>query len=145
MIWEYLLIGAAAGLVLGFILGRISKKSPDAEILRKELDKTRSELETYKQEMIAHFSNSSDILDKMARDYRQLYDWMAKSSKHLISNTDIKNTPFPKLQQSPNNDTVGTTKPTYDAPPRDYSDGSSGLFNKGLDSEEKVSPSNNTK
>lgn len=143
MTWEYLLIGGAAGLLVGFLIGRVSKKSPDAELLRKELDKTRTELDAYKQEMVAHFANSSDILDKMARDYRQLYDWMAKSSKHLISNSDIQNNPLPKLHQITGNENLAGTKPAYDAPPRDYSDGSSGLFNKGLDSEEKVSPSNN--
>lgn len=124
---EYVVIICVASLVIGFLVGRMThKNAKNADSLRKELDKTKSELASYKQEMVAHFSNSADILDKMARDYRQLYDYMAKSSAHILSNTDINKTPFPALTTLTD---IDSNKPKYEAPPRDYSEGASGLFN----------------
>lgn len=136
--WEYITVAGAVGVLVGFLLAKLTAKSThDAEALKKELDKTRAELTAYKEEMVAHFANSADIIDKMARDFRQLYDCMAQSSTHLISNAEAKNNPFASLPPVSASEPISASK-KYDAPPRDYSDGSSGLFNNGLDSEGKT-------
>ncbi|CDH28712.1 putative cytochrome d ubiquinol oxidase subunit III (Cytochrome bd-I oxidase subunit III) [Xenorhabdus bovienii str. Jollieti] len=126
MTWEYALIG----LIIGFIVGALAVRFGSSRLRQQnaaqaELEKNRAELEEYRKELVSHFAHSAELLDNMARDYRQLYQHMAKSSNELMPNMPIQDNPFNyRLTESE----VGKSKITSSMPPRDYSEGASGLF-----------------
>ncbi|MGP1956690.1 MAG: Z-ring associated protein ZapG [Arsenophonus sp. NC-PE1-MAG3] len=124
MIWEYALIGLIVGFIIGALVFRFGNaKLRNQQALQDELKKKNHELEKYRKELINHFACSTELLDKMAQDYRQLYQYMAKSSHELISDLPIQNNFFNyRLSELDNN------QAHINLPPKDYSEGSSGLF-----------------
>ncbi|OTA19299.1 cytochrome D ubiquinol oxidase subunit III [Xenorhabdus beddingii] len=126
MTWEYALIGLIIGFIVGALAARFgSSKLRQQNELQAELEKNRAELDEYRKELVSHFSRSAELLDNMARDYRQLYQHMAKSSNELTPDMPIQDNPFNYRLSEP--DAV-KNKVASDKPPRDYSEGASGLF-----------------
>lgn len=125
MVWEYVLIGLVIGIAVGASAVRFgSSKFRRQETLQAELEKSQRELEAYRQELVGHFASSAELLNNMARDYRQLYQHMAKSSNNLLPNLPIQENPFNYRLHEPE-------EKKDKAPvqmPRDYSDEPSGLF-----------------
>ncbi|CDG86427.1 DUF1043 family protein [Xenorhabdus bovienii] len=126
MTWEYALIGLVIGFIVGALAVRFgSSKLRQQNAAQAELEKNRAELEEYRKELVSHFAHSAELLDNMARDYRQLYQHMAKSSNELMPNMPIQDNPFNyRLTESE----ADKSKVTANMPPRDYSEGASGLF-----------------
>ncbi len=126
MTWEYALIGLIVGFIIGALAARFgSSKLRQQDALQTELEKNRAELEEYRKELVSHFARSAELLDNMARDYRQLYQHMAKSSNELMPDMPVKDNPFHyRLGESE----TEAKKMTANTPPRDYSEGASGLF-----------------
>ncbi|MGP1958440.1 MAG: Z-ring associated protein ZapG [Arsenophonus sp. NC-CH8-MAG3] len=124
MIWEYTLIGLIAGFIIGALVVRFGNtKLRNQKALQDALKKKNHELEEYRKELINHFACSAELLDNMAQDYRKLYQHMAKSSHELISDLPIQNNFFNyRLTELDNN------QANINLPPKDYSEGSSGLF-----------------
>ena len=56
--------------------------------------KNKAELEEYRKELVSHFARSAELLDNMAKDYRQLYQHMAKSSSELMPELSAQDNPF---------------------------------------------------
>ncbi|PHM65311.1 cytochrome D ubiquinol oxidase subunit III [Xenorhabdus stockiae] len=126
MTWEYALIGLIVGFIIGALAVRFgSRKLRQQNAAQAELEKNRAELEEYRKELVSHFARSAELLDNMARDYRQLYQHMAKSSSELMPDMPMQENPFNyRLNESKND----TNQIVTDVPPRDYSEGSSGLL-----------------
>ncbi|PHM27444.1 Z-ring associated protein ZapG [Xenorhabdus budapestensis] len=126
MTWEYALIGLIIGFIIGALAVRFgSTKLRQQNAVQAELEKNRAELEEYRKELVSHFARSAELLDNMARDYRQLYQHMAKSSNELMPNMPVQDNPFNyRLNESK----TDTNQIVTDMPPRDYSEGASGLF-----------------
>ncbi|WP_340621680.1 Z-ring associated protein ZapG [Xenorhabdus siamensis] len=126
MTWEYALIGLIIGFIIGALAVRFgSTKLRQQNAVQAELEKNRAELEEYRKELVSHFARSAELLDNMARDYRQLYQHMAKSSNELMPNMPVQDNPFNyRLNESKTDSNQIVT----DTPPRDYSEGASGLF-----------------
>ncbi|MGP1927505.1 MAG: Z-ring associated protein ZapG [Arsenophonus sp. NC-QC1-MAG3] len=124
MIWEYALIGLIVGFIIGALVVRFrNTKLHNQQTLQDELKKKNHELEEYHKELINHFAYSAELVDKMAKDYRQLYQHIVKSSHELMSDMPIQNNFFNyHLTKLDNN------QAHINLPPKDYSEGSSGLF-----------------
>lgn len=125
MTWEYALIGLVAGLIIGALAMRFgNKKLRGQRQMQYELEKSKAELADYREELTNHFARSAELLDNMARDYRQLYQHMAKGSNDLLPNLPGEKNPFAyQLTESEaDNDQAPVQMP------RDYSDNASGLL-----------------
>lgn len=125
MTWEYALIGLVVGLIIGAVAMRFgNKKLREQRSQQYELEKTKAELADYREELTSHFAQSAELLDNMARDYRQLYQHMAKGSNDLLPNLPGEKNPFAyQLTESEaDNDQVPVQMP------RDYPDSASGLL-----------------
>lgn len=55
------------------------QKLREQRSMQYELEKSKAELADYREELTNHFAQSAELLDNMARDYRQLYQHMAKA------------------------------------------------------------------
>lgn len=126
MTWEYALIGLVIGFIIGALVVRYgNSKVRQQKTMQVELEKKNEELEEYRKELVGHFARSAELLDNMARDYRQLYQHMAKSSSELMSDMPEQDNPFNyRLTESEADNDQAPVK----MPPRDYSEGASGLF-----------------
>jgi uncharacterized membrane-anchored protein YhcB (DUF1043 family) len=81
-----LLAGLAgiAGLVLGFLAGRLSAPSlRKNEGLRRERDEAQSELDRMREQVDQHFGESARLFSNLAHDYRALYEHFAESAGQL--------------------------------------------------------------
>ncbi|ACS87398.1 MULTISPECIES: Z-ring associated protein ZapG [Musicola] len=126
MAWEYALIGLVIGVIIGAVAMRFgNRKLRQQQVLQSELEKNKTELEQYRQELVTHFAHSAELLDNMARDYRQLYQHMAKSSNNLLPDTPVHENPFRYRLTEAESD---NDQAPVNMPPRDYSDGASGLL-----------------
>lgn len=126
MTWGYALII----LIIGFIIGVLAIYFANSNLYKKkyledELKKKNYELKEYHKELISHFSRGAELLDKIAEDYRQLYQNAVKSSHELMSDIPIENKNFKyRLNESE----LDKNKFLIDLPPKDYFEGSSGIF-----------------
>lgn len=95
MIWEYALICLVFGIIIGAVAMRFGNcRLRQQQALQHELDKSKTELEKYRQELVSHFAYSAELLDNVARDYRQMYQHLAKSSNNLLPDLPKQANPF---------------------------------------------------
>lgn len=128
MTWEYGLIGLIIGIIIGAVVMRFgNKKLRDQRNMQYELEKSRAELADYRDELTSHFAHSAELLDDMARDYRRLYQHMAKGSSELLPDLPGTKNPFayPQTEAEADNDQAPVQIP------RDYSEGASNLLRSG--------------
>lgn len=124
MTWEYALIGLVVGLISGALAMRFgNRKLRQQQALQDELEKSKTDLDQYRQELVNHFARSAELLDNMAKDYRQLYQHIATSSNNLLPDMPAHDNPFRYRLTEADNDQA-----PVEIPPRDYSEGASGLL-----------------
>ncbi|WP_087016646.1 Z-ring associated protein ZapG [Thaumasiovibrio subtropicus] len=146
----------AGGIVVGALLTRLlSRKTKQQKDLQKDLDKTRYELEQYRQELVDHFAQSAGLLDNIAKDYSKLYQHMAKTSTELMPNLPAQDNPFaarishltpvenetpeaaekeePQPEEAPEEEVIAQA-------PKDYSDEATGLLSGETSQEKRDEP-----
>ncbi|MCQ1057168.1 Z-ring associated protein ZapG [Photobacterium sp. DNB23_23_1] len=127
MAWIYALLIFIAGAIVGAFATRLSNKGlKQQKELKKELEKSKYELEQFRQELVDHFAQSSDLLDNIAKDYSKLYEHMAKTSTELMPNLPAQDNPFARRISTL--EAVKDTKEAQDEQPRDYANGATGLL-----------------
>jgi uncharacterized membrane-anchored protein YhcB (DUF1043 family) len=102
-----------------------NRKLRQQQALQFELEKNKTELEEYREELVSHFARSAELLDNMADDYRQLYQHGEKSSS-LLPDAMADANPFRNVWQN----RAGNDQAPVQMP-RDYSEGASGLLRGG--------------
>ena len=127
MAWIYALLIFIAGAIVGAFATRLSNKGlKQQKELKKELDKSKYELEQFRQELVDHFAQSSELLDNIAKDYSKLYEHMAKTSTELMPNLPEQDNPFARRISTL--EAVKDAKESQDEQPRDYANGATGLL-----------------
>ncbi|MBC7002451.1 DUF1043 family protein [Photobacterium sp. BZF1] len=127
MAWIYALLIFIAGAIVGAFATRLSNKGlKQQKELKKELDKSKYELEQFRQELVDHFAQSSELLDNIAKDYSKLYEHMAKTSTELMPNLPEQDNPF--AHRISTLEAVKDVKENKDEQPRDYANGATGLL-----------------
>jgi len=125
MTWEYALIGLVVGIIIGAVVMRFgNRKLREQRSMQYELEKTKAELADYREEVTSHFAQSAELLDNVARDYRQLHQHMAKGSTELLPNLPGEKNPFVYQLNKAEADNDQSSVQM----PRDYSEGASGLL-----------------
>lgn len=131
MAWINSLIFLVIGIAVGFFIARMTTRDlKQQKNMKRELEKSRYELEQYRQELVDHFAQSAELLDTLSKDYNKLYQHMAKTSTDLMPNLPDQDNPFAKRLGKITEVKAETTS----EPPRDYSDSASGLLNSGEES-----------
>ncbi|MCD9466304.1 Z-ring associated protein ZapG [Photobacterium iliopiscarium] len=131
MSWIIAIAIFIAGIFVGFIINRLTNKNQNQQIsLKKDLDKSKYELEQYRQELVDHFARSAELLDNVSKDYAKLYEHMTKASTELMPNLPTQDNPFAQrittLKQVENGTPIEDE--VMDHQPRDYANGATGLF-----------------
>ncbi len=127
MAWINSLIFLVIGIAVGFFIARMTTRDlKQQKNMKRELEKSRYELEQYRQELVDHFAQSAELLDTLSKDYNKLYQHMAKTSSDLMPDLPDQDNPFAKRLGKITNLEVDTSN----QPPRDYSGSASGLLKK---------------
>ena len=98
-IWQAAVIGLVVGVILGYLLLRLTKGSVEK-----------------------HFAESAELFKTLIGDYQKLYRHYAVSSETLLGNKPADKGLF--TQQL----VTASSESKSEEPPRDYSEGSSGLL-----------------
>ena len=135
MAWIYALVGLAAGIIIGLLISRITVPGiKQQKSLKQDLEKSKYELEQYRQELVDHFATSATMLEALAKDFNKMYDHMASTSKELMPNQPKQDNPFSsrldEMTLPPElNKKVAHIKAEIDKQPKDYANDAAGLLN----------------
>ncbi|MFC0309660.1 YhcB family protein [Gallibacterium trehalosifermentans] len=120
--WQILLIGLIIGFFIGYLVARFTNGSVKAQKqTQQELRKAQDTIAEQKAQLEKHFVETADLMKSLAQDYQKLYQHFANSSTNLLP--DNHKEIFALTQENP----TLTDKPKQEQP-KDYSEGSSGLF-----------------
>ena len=123
--WQAALIGLVVGFVIGYFLLRLTKESAKKQVKTEaELRVAKEQLESQKQQLEKHFAESADLLKSLAQDYQKLYQHLAHSSTQLLPELNDSTL----FQHSLLDEKGNVPQSKTEDPPKDYSEGSSGLF-----------------
>ncbi|ABR74855.1 hypothetical protein CBG46_08635 [Actinobacillus succinogenes] len=123
--WQAAGIGLGVGIVITYFILRLTKGSVKKQAqTEKELQQAQSALHKQEELLEKHFAESADLFKVLAQDYQKIYRHLAKSSDELMPNAKNKGL----FLQSFMNSDKSTASVDKDHQPRDYSEGSSGLF-----------------
>lgn len=123
--WQAALIGLVVGFVIGYFLLRLTKESAKKQVKTEaELRVAKEQLESQKQQLEKHFAESADLLKSLAQDYQKLYQHLAHSSTQLLPELNDSTL----FQHSLLDEKSNVSPSKTEDPPKDYSEGSSGLF-----------------
>ena len=118
--WQAASIGLIIGMLIGYLVVRFTKGSIKHQMQTKtELKNVKAQLEAQNVQLEKHFAESAELFKTLIGDYQKLYRHYAHSSDTLLG----KNPKGLFTQQL----ITAADKP-QEEPPRDYSEGSSGLF-----------------
>ncbi len=81
--WTLALVGAAIGLVIGYLLGRIGGGQQDA--LRQELNDANADLARYKDQVNEHFETTAELVNGLTEQYRQVHQHLAAGAQTLCN------------------------------------------------------------
>ena len=71
MTWEYALIGLVVGVVIGAVAMRFgNRKLRQQQVLQNELEKSKTDLEEYRQELVGHCARSAELTYYRTYHYR---------------------------------------------------------------------------
>ena len=118
--WQAASIGLIIGMLIGYLIARFTKGSINHQMqTQTELKNVKAQLEAQNVQLEKHFAESAELFKTLIGDYQKLYRHYAHSSDTLLG----KNPKGLFTQQL----VTAADKP-QEEPPRDYSEGSSGLF-----------------
>ncbi|UWZ92810.1 DUF1043 family protein [[Pasteurella] aerogenes] len=127
--WQAALVGLIVGFLLGYIILRFTKGSVKQQVKTEaELKQVKVELDNQKQQLEKHFAESADLLKTLAKDYQKLYSHLATSSTALLPELATKELFSPPLISEKIDEPVENETAIKENPPRDYSEGSSGIL-----------------
>lgn len=119
-IWIAIFIAFLVGIVVGyFVVSTTSAGVKCQKTLEKELDMTKTQLQAQQQQLETHFETSATLLATLADDYKKLYTHLAQSSQTLLPESNSRLEFFKQVLPE---------QKDGELPPKDYTEGSSGIL-----------------
>lgn len=121
--WQAAVIGLVVGVILGYLLLRLTKGSVKKQVQTEaELKEVKTQLNDKQAQLEKHFAESAELFKTLIGDYQKLYRHYAVSSETLLGSKPADKGLF--TQQL----VTASSESKSEEPPRDYSEGSSGLL-----------------
>lgn len=119
-----ILASAAAGLIIGLgagvILSRAFFSGSKDKSLQQHLHQAQDELKNYQLEVTQHFSETAQLLKKMAESYRDVHNHLASGANNLSKDSQD----LPMINKLPEIDAIANrdndAEPVHISPPLDY-------------------------
>lgn len=139
--WQAAAIGLVLGIVLGYLLLRFTKDSVKKQLKTEtELKDLKQQVASQQQELEQHFAQSATLLKTLAQDYQKFYQHLAQASTKLLPETPLQFNAIALEQAEKPQEEASTaealtaqkdgqpTDKNKENPPKDYSEGSSGIL-----------------
>jgi len=122
-VWVFGGIALLAGGLLGvFICRRFTPTITDVDELRVKLERSRSEMESYRESVNGHFNKTSDLVNDLTQDFVKVYRHLSEGAQTLSDAPE-----FSQVLEQPENkvliskdEDVGS-QDTAEAEPEDFS------------------------
>lgn len=125
-VWIAAALGAIIGVIIGYVFCRLTHSSAKKQAqTQADLKQAQTKLEQQQQQLEKHFAESAELFKTLIGDYQKLYRHYATSADSLLGDGVNKGL-FTQQLISAN---TASTDENKDAPPKDYSEQPSGLFN----------------
>ena len=86
-IWQAAVIGLVVGVILGYVLLRLTKGSVKKQVQTEaELKEVKTQLSDKQAQLEKHFAESAELFKTLIGDYQKLYRHYAVSSEALLGN-----------------------------------------------------------
>lgn len=122
-VWTAIIAAFIVGCIVGAALLKTVKGNVQKQLqLEQDLKNTQSQLSEQKEQLEEHFRQSAEMLATLANDYRKLYTHLANSAGQLLPES------APQIEFFQNAQLKAEEKTEQDNPPKDYSEGSSGIL-----------------
>lgn len=82
-IWIIGAVALAAGGLIGYLLGRSGSDASQRQTLSDQLDETKAELTTYKQDVTEHFEKTAELVNQLTNTYREVHQHLASGAQSL--------------------------------------------------------------
>ncbi|WP_428241960.1 YhcB family protein [Gynuella sp.] len=81
-----IILGAfVAGIVVGFILLKVTSGDNDAQALRKKLEELQAEHQGYQSSVNEHFTRTADLIETMNKNYSEIQSHLMQGAELLVS------------------------------------------------------------
>lgn len=133
----YFLAVGLTGLVFGFVFGQFWKaKEQNENTFKKQVETTKQELDSYKEEMTRHLDTTADIMSNIRQNYDNMMSQIEATNALLSKQfSSEKSMPFfsPETEKqlfkaSITNPEQRSEESQLSEQPKDYSVQSSGVF-----------------
>ncbi len=110
-----LAVGAGIG---ALVASRFTASAKKNQAVEQHLYKTQDELKSYQLEVTQHFTETAQLLKKMAESYRDVHNHLASGANNLSKDSSG----LPMMQKLPEIDTItnNSDEPESVRPPLDY-------------------------
>ena len=123
MLYLEIIISLGIGIIIGFIIARVTKTEDQSGKFKGKLLAKEAEIEQYKHEVSAHFTSTEELLMKLSETYEEMQKHLAQNAKHLLDNVAVQDIPFQTKE-------VVDPNAPLEGQPKDYPNSASGLLNK---------------
>lgn len=80
------IIALVAGLLIGFTLSRsIAPSAREGQGLKSKLDEAEDQLKEYQQEVTRHFSETSELINRLTQSYKDVHEHLADGALQLAT------------------------------------------------------------
>ena len=125
--WKLLFVGFVVGILFTYIFVRFVSGSAKQQAKKDhEIKKMQKELELQRHNLAQHFSENAQLMHTLAQDYQKLYEHFMKNQQLLLPKH--KDNVFMPSVKGKNGDNKDGNNIAKNLPPKDYSEGPSGLF-----------------
>ena len=113
--WQAAVIGLVVGVILGYVLLRLTKGSVKKQVQTEaELKEVKTQLSDKQAQLEKHFAESAELFKTLIGDYQKLYRHYAASSETLLGSKPADKGLF--TQQL----VTASSESKSEEPPRDY-------------------------
>lgn len=119
--WLVGFVSLCVGFLVGYLIARRFSSDATQRIESEQrLQEAEDRLQTYKDDVYAHFRTTAELVNRLSEDYRSVHNHLAHGAAELcqqVGDTDLL-TKLPESEQAPRPaPPEGSTIPE---PPRDY-------------------------
>ncbi|MCW8885769.1 MAG: DUF1043 family protein [Motiliproteus sp.] len=106
----------AFGGIIGLIIGRASSSPEQRQQLQKNLDSTKRELDSYKDEVTEHFTRTAELVNNLTESYREVHQHLAKSADTLCDGNELSHRLETPMASSALEQTESAEAPSAESP-----------------------------
>lgn len=139
-VWLLPLLSFIVGVVATLLITRMTRSSSPAAATEHRLDHLRQQFDNYQDEVVAHFSTTAELVNKLTENYQNVQEHLLHSAERLALDEDTRQRllnslvdtralerpaeePAAPTEPAPQAEPVVTEAATEEAviePPRDY-------------------------